>query len=82
MLLVAKLWGESAKPANYAAIAILPVSFSTLNYVAVGIGSLTADDISYTKTVSVLREISTTNQIVFRTSAETAPTVHYLAVGV
>ena len=77
-----KLWGYTATPSGYAAIAVLTAAFDTLNYVAVGIGSLTADDISYTKTVSVLKELSTTNQIVFRTSAETAPLVHYLAVGV
>lgn len=77
-----KLWGSTANPSGYAAIAVLTAPFDTLNYVAVGIGSLTADDISYTKTVSVLKELSTTNQIVFRTSAEAAPSVHYLAVGV
>ena len=30
----------------------------------------------------MLKELSTTTQIVFRTSLETSPTVYYLAVGV
>ena len=77
-----RLWGGSAAPSGYAAIAVLPTAFDTINYVAVGIGSLTADDSAYTKTVSMLKELSTTTQIVFRTSLETSPTVYYLAVGV
>lgn len=77
-----QLWGGSAAPSGYAAIAVLPTAFDTINYVAVGIGSLTADDSAYTKIVSMLKELSTTTQIVFRTSLETSPTVYYLAVGV
>lgn len=80
--LLYRLWGGSAAPSGYAAIAVLPTAFDTINYVAVGIGSLTADDSTYTKTVSMLKELSTTTQIVFRTSLETSPTVYYLAVGV
>ena len=75
------LWGESANPANYAAIAILPVSFSTLNYVAIGLGSLGINDNLYTKTVSMIKELCTTNQLVFRTSLDTSPTVFYIVVG-
>lgn len=77
-----KLWGESAGPSGYAAIAVLPTAFDTLNYVATGIGSLIVDDGAYTKNVSMLKDLSTTTQIVFRTSTETSPTVYYLALGV
>lgn len=75
------LWGESSTPAGYAAVAILPVSFTTINYVAVGLGSLDAHDSVYNHTVSALKSLCTPSQIVFRTSLETSPSVFYIVAG-